>query len=249
MDSLINRYTADKRLRSDDAYTPGGQGGKRPDRAVLVYSQRCREAFPEVPLIIGGIEASLRRIAQYDYWSDAVRRSILVDSGADLLLYGNAERAIAEVAHRLGRGERIGDLTDIRGTAVVRRSVPAGWTELDSTRIDWPKDIDSLPNPYAYGASGCSHRFAPFQLGHQLSIIEPEQLVSRIHVLIDRGQHLHHDSRDGPRPCPPRRRYSGRDCAEGRRPAEGFAAAWPAASRGPRQRSARPTRPGAARCE
>ena len=158
MDSLINRYTADKRLRSDDAYTPGGLSGKRPDRAVLVYSQRCREAYNEVPLIIGGIEASLRRIAQYDYWSDEVRRSVLVDSGADLLLYGNAERAVAEVAHRLGRGERIDTLTDIRGTAVLRRATPAGWTELDSTRIDWPKDIDSLPDPYEYGASACDKK-------------------------------------------------------------------------------------------
>ena len=149
MDSLINRYTADLRLRSDDAYTPHGAAGKRPDRAVIVYSQRCREAFADVPIVAGGIEASLRRIAQYDYWSDKVRKSVLIDSDADIVLYGNAERAIAEVAHRLGRGESVGALTDIRGTAIVRREVPAGWTEVDSTRVDWPRDIDQLPDPYA----------------------------------------------------------------------------------------------------
>lgn len=152
MDSLINRYTADLRIRSDDAYTPGGEAGRRPDRAVIVYSQRCRQAYADVPIVAGGIEASLRRIAQYDYWSDRVRRSILVDSDADILLYGNAERAIAEVAHRLGRGESIAALTDIRGTAIIRRSLPVGWVEIDSTRIDWPKNIDALPDPYAMSA-------------------------------------------------------------------------------------------------
>ncbi len=152
MDSLINRYTADLRIRSDDAYTPGGEAGRRPDRAVIVYSQRCRQAYADVPIVAGGIEASLRRIAQYDYWSDRVRRSILVDSDADILLYGNAERAIAEVAHRLGRGESITALTDIRGTAIIRRSLPVGWVEIDSTRIDWPKNIDALPDPYAMSA-------------------------------------------------------------------------------------------------
>ena len=150
MDSMINHYTADKRLRSDDAYTPGGEPGRRPDRAVTVYAQRCREAFPDVPLVLGGIEASLRRIAQYDYWSDEVRRSILVDTAADILLYGNAERALAQVAHRLARGEPISALCDIRGTAVVRRTVPSGWTELDSSRVDWPKLVDAIPSPYDY---------------------------------------------------------------------------------------------------
>jgi uncharacterized radical SAM protein YgiQ len=93
MDSMINRYTADRKRRSDDAYTPDGQGGSRPDRSTLAYSQRCREAYPDVPIVLGGIEASLRRIAHYDYWQDSVRRSILLDAGADILLYGNAERA------------------------------------------------------------------------------------------------------------------------------------------------------------
>ena len=148
MDSLINRYTADLRIRTDDAYTPHGEAGKRPDRSVIVYSQRCREAYYDTPIVIGGIEASLRRIAQYDYWSDKVRKSVLIDSNADILLYGNAERAVVEVAHRLANGESIEAMTDIRGTAIVRDAVPAGWTEIDSTRIDWPSKIDAIPNPY-----------------------------------------------------------------------------------------------------
>ena len=150
MDSMINRYTADLRMRSDDAYTPGGLGGKRPDRAVTVYSQRCKEAYKDVPIVIGGIEASLRRIAQYDYWSSEVRRSVLIDSTADILLYGNAERALAEVAHALAAGKEMAELTDIRGTAIIRKAPPSGWTEIDSTRIDWPGNIDKLPNPYDY---------------------------------------------------------------------------------------------------
>ncbi len=148
MDSMINRYTADLRLRHDDAYTPDDIGGKRPDRAVTVYSQRCREAFRDVPIVVGGIEASLRRIAHYDYWTDKVRRSVLLDSGADILLYGNAERAIIELAWRLSQGESIESVNDIRGTAIIKNKLPTAWTEIDSTRIDWPKNIDQLPNPY-----------------------------------------------------------------------------------------------------
>ena len=151
MDSMINRYTADRKLRSDDAYTPGGGGGKRPDRAATVYSQRCREAFPGVPVILGGIEASLRRIAHYDYWSDKVRRSVLTDSKADLLLYGNAERAIVEIAHRLAAREPVESITDVRGTAFIRRRhdpSAQGWFELDSTDVDRPGRIDQHINPY-----------------------------------------------------------------------------------------------------
>ncbi len=151
MDSMINRYTADRKPRSDDAYTPGDVAGKRPDRAALVYAQRCREAFNEVPIVLGGIEASLRRIAHYDYWQDKVRRSILVDSKADLLLYGNAERAIVEIAHRLGRREPVESVTDVRGTAFVRRSdepSAAGWFEIDSSEVDQPGRIDEHINPY-----------------------------------------------------------------------------------------------------
>jgi len=148
MDSMINRYTADRKIRSDDAYTPGGVGGKRPDRSVLVYSQRCREAYPEVPIIIGGIEASLRRIAHYDYWQDKVRRAILIDAKADLLLYGNAERALVEVAHRLAAKEAITDITDVRGTAFMVRHTPEGWFEIDSTEVDMPGRVESHVNPY-----------------------------------------------------------------------------------------------------
>jgi uncharacterized radical SAM protein YgiQ len=151
MDSMINRYTADRKIRSDDAYTPGGQGGARPDRCSAVYAQRCREAFKDVPIIMGGIEASLRRIAHYDYWSDKVRRAILMDAKADLLLYGNAERAIIEVAHRLAAREPIENLTNVRGTAFLRRRhdpTAEGWFELDSTEVDQPGRIDQHINPY-----------------------------------------------------------------------------------------------------
>lgn len=148
MDSLVNRYTADRKIRSDDAYTPNAEAGKRPDRAVLVYSQRCREAYPDVPLVIGSIEASLRRIAHYDYWSDKVRRSVLVDSKADILLYGNAERALVELSHRLGRGEKVADITDIRGTAYLRKSLPEGWQEVASTNLDRPGKVDTHVDPY-----------------------------------------------------------------------------------------------------
>ena len=133
MDSMINRYTADRKRRSDDAYSPNGEGGRRPDRSTLVYSQRCREAWPDVPLIIGGIEASLRRLAHFDYWSEKVRRSILLDSKADLLVYGNAERQVVELAHRLAAGEPIRQITDIRGTAFVTRDVLPGYREVDAT--------------------------------------------------------------------------------------------------------------------
>ncbi len=136
MDSMVNRYTADRRIRRNDAYTPDDEGGRRPDRAVIVYAQRLREAFKQVPIVIGGIEASLRRIAHYDYWSDKVRRSILLDSRADILVFGNAERAIVEIAHRTAKGEAPSAMTDLRGTAVVRDAVPDGWQELDQSQVD-----------------------------------------------------------------------------------------------------------------
>ncbi len=148
MDSMINRYTADRRIRSDDAYTPGDVGGKRPDRAAIVYSQRCREAFKDAAIVLGGIEGSLRRIAHYDYWSDKVRRSILVDAKCDLLLYGNAERAIVEIAHRLAAKEPVEQITDVRGTAFIQRHSPQGWFEIDSTSVDQPGRVDDHVNPY-----------------------------------------------------------------------------------------------------
>src|SRR3954470_15471243 len=140
MDSMVNRYTSDRRLRHDDAYSPGGAGGRRPDRALIVYAQRCREACADVPVVIGVIEGSLRRIAHYDYWSNKVRRSVLIDSRADLLVYGNGERAVVEIAHRLAAGAGPGALTDLRGTAFSRPAgrpggVGDGWTEIDSTTV------------------------------------------------------------------------------------------------------------------
>jgi uncharacterized radical SAM protein YgiQ len=149
MDSMVNRYTSDRRVRSDDAYTPDGAGGKRPDRSVIVYAQRAREAFKDVPIVVGGIEASLRRIAHFDYWSEKVRRSILLDAKADLLVYGNGERQICEIAHRLAAGESIRDITDLRGTAFARKSTPEGWVEIDSTHLDTPGPLNPPVDPYA----------------------------------------------------------------------------------------------------
>jgi uncharacterized radical SAM protein YgiQ len=117
LDSMLNRLTAQKKNRSEDQYSPGGRTGCRPDRATVVYAQRCREAYPDVPVVLGGIEASLRRIAHYDYWSDTVRRSMLLDAKADLLVFGMGERPVWEVADRLRRGERIAEIRDVRGTA------------------------------------------------------------------------------------------------------------------------------------
>jgi uncharacterized radical SAM protein YgiQ len=157
MDSMVNRYTADKRIRSDDAYTPDGAPNRRPDRAVTVYAQRAREAYPDANIVIGSIEASLRRIAHYDYWSDTVRRSVLPDSKADLLLFGNAERALVELTHRLAAGEPIESIRDLRGTAFM---VPRGWTpapdwsEIDSTDVDAPGPLIRHPDPYAMSPDG-----------------------------------------------------------------------------------------------
>ncbi|WP_425584657.1 YgiQ family radical SAM protein [Viridibacterium curvum] len=152
MDSMINRYTADRRPRSDDAYTPHAAPNKRPDRAVTVYAQRAREAFPRANIVLGSIEASLRRIAHYDYWSEKVRRSVLPDSKADMLVYGNAERAVVDLAHRLAAGEAIENIRDLRGTAfMVKRGWKPGedWVEVDSLSLDRPGRIDPHPDPYA----------------------------------------------------------------------------------------------------
>jgi len=138
MDSMVNRYTSDRRLRHDDSYSPEGAGGKRPDRATIVYAQRCREAYRDCAIVLGGIEASLRRIAHYDYWSDKVRRSILADAKADVLLYGNAERAVVEVAHRFAKakGAIPEKLDDVRGAVLMKDAVPEGWIELKADDLD-----------------------------------------------------------------------------------------------------------------
>jgi uncharacterized radical SAM protein YgiQ len=152
MDSMVNRYTADRRVRRNDAYTPDGTGGRRPDRSVLVYAQRVRQAFGAAPIIIGGIEASLRRIAHFDYWQEKVRRSALLDARADMLVFGNGERQIVEIAHRLARGERISEIDNIRGTAYIGTRAGPGWTEIDSTDLDEPGTVDVRSDPYALQA-------------------------------------------------------------------------------------------------
>ena len=120
MDSMINHYTANKKVRNDDAYSPGGQIGLRPDRATIPYCQRAREAFPGVPVIAGGVEASLRRLAHYDYWSDTVRRAIMLDAKADLVVFGMGEHQIVTIARRLAAGETVKDLRDMRGVAYAK---------------------------------------------------------------------------------------------------------------------------------
>ncbi|GGA76706.1 UPF0313 protein [Neiella marina] len=178
MDSMINRYTADRKLRHDDAYTPNNEGGKRPDRAVLVYSQRCREAYKETPIVLGGIEASLRRVAHYDYWSDKVRRSVLLDAKGDILLFGNAERALVEVAHRIAAGEDVKAMTNIRGTAVVLPEAPTNYKLIDSSRIEKPGKAFVAPNPYEYQTdcdSKASAQSEPQQVEPQPIVVRPSR--------------------------------------------------------------------------
>ena len=159
MDSLVNRYTSDRKIRSDDAYTPNAEPGKRPDRAVTVYAQRAREAYPGTTIVIGSIEASLRRIAHYDYWSDKVRRSVLPDSKADILLFGNAERALVALTHRLAGGEPIDAIRDLRGTAFMVKPgwrPSEQWQETDSLTLDRPGRIDTHVDPYAMEPSAAA---------------------------------------------------------------------------------------------
>ena len=165
MDSMINRYTADKKIRHDDAYTPGNIGGKRPDRSVIVYAQRCREAYSDVPVVIGSIEASLRRIAHFDYWSEKVRRSILLDAKANMLLYGNAERAIVELSHRLAKGEAIDDIRDIRGTAFMIRDLPKEAKLIDAADLPGESPADtSTPQPEVVRLIDPHHNFTVMTL-------------------------------------------------------------------------------------
>ena len=142
MDSLINHYTANKKVRNDDAYSPGGRIGLRPDRATLAYCHRAREAFAGVPIIAGGVEASLRRLAHFDYWSETVRRSILLDAKADLVVYGMGEHAIVEIARRLAAGQTVKDLRDLRGIAYV-----LGASETPKPTGCGPWDADTIHLP------------------------------------------------------------------------------------------------------
>jgi uncharacterized radical SAM protein YgiQ len=132
MDSMVNHYTAAKKVRNDDAYTPGGRAGARPNRAVIAYTAAVKGAFKGLPTVIGGIEASLRRLAHYDYWDNKVRRSVLVDSKADLLLFGMAESALISLAKRLSTGELIGSITDLRGSACLTANRPDAAVQLPS---------------------------------------------------------------------------------------------------------------------
>jgi uncharacterized radical SAM protein YgiQ len=145
LDSMLNKLTAQKKMRSEDQYSPNGETNRRPNRATLVYANLCRQAFPGLPVVIGGIEASLRRIAHYDYWSDQVRRSIVLDSKADLLVFGMGERAAWEIARRLDAGEKIGDLTDVRGTAHVKKNRRA-WEHIETSRYTTDGKAVLLPS-------------------------------------------------------------------------------------------------------
>jgi len=178
MDSMINRYTADRKYRNDDAYTPGNEGGKRPDRAVVVYSQRCREAYKDAPLVIGSIEASLRRIAHYDYWSDKVRRSVLLDSRADILVFGNAERAIVDIAHRLANGEAINTIRNLRGTGFVIKKIPEHKVVIDSSEIDVIRPGKVAPNPYLSEAEKCDNTSKQAQEIEAITII-PNEVIDK----------------------------------------------------------------------
>ncbi|MFN3181760.1 MAG: YgiQ family radical SAM protein [Nannocystaceae bacterium] len=182
MDSMVNRYTSDRKIRRDDAYSPGGEGGLRPDRCTLVYAQRCREAFRDVPIVIGGIEASLRRIAHYDYWSDKVRRSMLLDAKADLLIFGNAERALVEVATRLRDGESIDTIRDLRGTVFVRRGLPQGWAELDSTELDAPGPVEPKPDPYAAEAKRPTSELVGLRRRSKLATLRHDRATTAVRL-------------------------------------------------------------------
>jgi len=145
MDSLINHYTANKKVRNDDAYSPGGRIGLRPDRATLAYCQRAREAFPGVPVIAGGVEASLRRLAHYDYWSDTVKRSIVLDSKADLLVYGMGESNIVEIAKRFAAGQTVREMRDLRGVAYALGAKESEALKARPQEIVGFKGVELLP--------------------------------------------------------------------------------------------------------
>jgi uncharacterized radical SAM protein YgiQ len=190
MDSMINRYTAERRMRHDDAYTPNDEGGKRPDRAVTAYTQRCKEAFKGVPVVIGGIEASLRRVAHYDYWSDKVRRSVLFDSKADILVYGNAERPLIEIAHRISHGEDVKKITNVRGSAFLANHALPGWHGIDSRDIDRPGKIDPIANPYQeITPSSCSDSQAEESKDDSNDVTKTAQIINLTEPTVTKGNY------------------------------------------------------------
>ncbi len=181
MDSMINHYTANKKVRNDDAYSPGGKIGLRPDRATLSYCQRAREAFKGVPVIAGGVEASLRRLAHYDYWSDKVRKSILLDSKADLVVFGMGENAIVEIAQRLESGESVKDLRNMRGVAYA-----LGASETppsDAITLPSFEEVASDKLQFAEATRIIHHETNPYNArrliqwhGNQAVVVNPPQL-------------------------------------------------------------------------
>ena len=188
MDSMVNRYTSDKKIRRNDAYTADGEGGKRPDHSVVVYSQRCREAYKGVPIVIGGIEASLRRIAHYDYWSEKVRRSVIMDSKADLLVYGNGERQVVEIAHRLAQGEAVSELIDVRGTVYTKRHGRRDdWWEKDSTSIDKPGQLNPPIDPYQMQTEESCEQSKAETAEQNAAPVEPATNVIKIHRVSPRN--------------------------------------------------------------
>jgi uncharacterized radical SAM protein YgiQ len=168
MDSMINHYTANRKPRSDDAYSPGGRAGLRPDRCTAVYAQRCREAFPEVPIVIGGVEPSLRRLAHYDYWSDTVRPSMLVAAKADLLVYGMGERPLLTIVRALAEGKPIASLRDLRGVCYVL-----------GARETAPADALALPSFEAVAADKVEFAHATRRIHHETNPFNARRLVQK----------------------------------------------------------------------
>lgn len=181
IDSMVNHYTAAKKRRHDDLYSPGGEGGHRPDRAVIVYSNRAKEAYKDVPVIIGGIESSLRRFAHYDYWDDKIRRSILIDSGADLLVYGMGEKAILQIADLLKYGMSINKITDVSGTVFASAEKPS-----DDNYIEVPSFEEVCKDKNAYA------------LSHKLEYIEQDAVRGRTIVQKHDNQYIIQNSPQPP---------------------------------------------------
>jgi uncharacterized radical SAM protein YgiQ len=208
VDSMVANYTANRRRRQSDDYSPGGRAGLRPDRSLIVYANRCREAFPGLPLVLGGIEASLRRLAHYDYWDDGVRRSALLDAKADLLVYGMGETAVSEIAARLAAGEAPDALDGIRGTVVLRRDPPKGSLELPSfeqVREDPERFLEAFRAIYANMNPGTARILAQAHGGRWVVQYAPawplpSEELDRLHELpYARSWHPRYDGLGGVR--------------------------------------------------
>ena len=209
MDSMVNHYFVSKKKRPSDAYTPGGVTGKRPDRATIVYGNLIRKTYKDVPIILGGIEASLRRLAHYDYWSDGFKRSILLDSGADLISYGMGERSIVEIADALDGGMPVSDITFIKGTVFKTRSTD---TFYDEIRLPSFEDMQANKKEYAKSFKTQYDNTDPYtgkmlveEYPHQVYVVqnppqEPmtEQEMDRVYDLpYTRRAHPSYDAKGG----------------------------------------------------